>query len=246
MPDDTTPTSSDGEGAPASEPTTGGTRGKLRDLANASIQSVADRSIALAEQGRFDEIDPKMREVLLAGVNLATTGEDLSSTGESNPTDPALARYAEIGKKALANQALAKIEGETRDKVARESRLSDAQDLFNEFADVEIDVKDWQAVDPTNFRLFPMNEEGNRKWRASVSRFRGAQYASMTATPASEKENTSLAADRQNASARPRQPQPRSTGAPGVASDLEAAKGFISGKQSREQYVERLRAKGIG
>lgn len=242
MLDDTETPSSGAEGAAASDDTTGGaTRGKLRDFAQTALQSVADRSIELVKQGRFDELDPKMREFLASGIDTIRPTDPVREPGEAEiPAD--LKRYADIGKQTVAAQNLAKIEGTVREKVLQENWVSDAKELFAEFNDTEIDVKDWQKVDPTDRRSFPMTEAGYRSWRSAVNQFRRAQYGSTTPAGA---ETGAVDADRAAAGARGRSPQPRAT-ATGQSTELQKAKAVLDGKGSKDEYRESLKARGIG
>jgi len=224
------------EGDPASEGSSGGTRGKLRDMAQTALQSVADRSIELMKQGRWNELDPKMQEVLATGFD--TVRGTPAREEEGSPANDETTRYAQIGKQAVAAQNLAKIEGTVRQQVLQENWVSDARELFAEFGDVDIDIKDWQAVDPTNFRKFPQTEAGYREWRKAVNTFKKAQYSAMGEPTAGQ--TGGVDADRQAAGGRGRTPQPRAT-ATGQSTDLDKAKAVLAGKNT-DEYRESLKA----
>jgi len=239
MLDDPEMPSSGPEGDPSSEGSSGGTRGKLRDMAQTALQSVADRSIELMKQGRWDELDPKMQEVLATGFD-TVRGATPNTEGNEPAQIPAdTARYAQIGKQTVAAQNLAKIEGTVRQQVLQENWVSEARELFAEFGDVDIDIKDWQAVDPTNFRKFPQTEAGYREWRKAVNTFKKTQY-SATSEPSAE-QTGGVDADRQAAGSRVRTPQPRAT-ATGQSTELQKAKAAIEGKNI-DEYRESLKAR---
>jgi len=239
MPDDTETPSSGAVGDPSAQPDTGGaTRGKFRDLAQTALQSVADRSIELMKQGRFDELDPKMQEVLINFDTLRAPPSGEPAEGVA-PIPADLKRYADIGKQAVAAQNLAKIEGTLRSKVLQENWVSDARELFAEFGETEIDLKDWQAVDPTNRNKFPLSDAGYHSWKTAVNTFRRTLYSHSE--PAGAESAGAVDADRQAAGGRGRTPQPRAT-ATGQSTELAKAQASLEGKNV-DEYRESLRAR---
>jgi hypothetical protein len=240
MPDDTEVTTSGTEGAPASTEDTGGqTRGKLRDFAQTALQSTVDRSIEYVKQGRYDDLDPKMQEFLAIGLESVRPGQTREETPEATIPEE-MKRYAEVGKRAVAAKNLAEIEGNVRGKLLNEQRVSDAKELFGEFGETEIDLKDWQSVDPTDLKRFPLTGDGTAKWKSAVNQFRKAQYMKMGGAGSSESDGT-VDADRNRAMGARGTPQPRPT-ATGQSTELERAKAVLKG-QGVEEYRESIKAR---
>jgi hypothetical protein len=240
MPDDTEGLTSgtDGAGNASADDSGGQTRGKLRDFAQTALQSTVDRSIEYVKQGRYDDLDPKMQEFLAVGLE---TVRPRASDEESEPTgSEEMKRYAEVGKRAMAAKNLAEIEGNVRGKLLNEQRVSDARELFGEFGETEIDLKDWQSVDPTDLKRFPLTGEGTAKWKTAVNQFRKAQYMKMGGAGSSDSAGT-VDADRQRAAGARGTPQPRPT-ATGQSTELARAQAVLKG-QGVEEYRESIKAR---
>lgn len=245
MPDDMPNPSSVDEGGstPSDQQSGGNSRGTLRDIAHTALQSVVDRSIALAGQGRFDEMEPKIIELLTNPSIKDALGyqSPAPSDPDAAPIPPDVARYAQRGRQAEAAEALAKIKDSARGEFLQEQRLSDARELFAEFGDQEIDLKDWQGVDPTNFQAFPLTDAGHAAWKKAANQFRRAMYTRLVST-GDEGSDSSVDKDRQAAQGRGRTPQPRSAGK-GASTPLEQAKAVLDGKMDPKEYVESIRSR---
>lgn len=226
------------EGSPAAPETEGSKKTEtLEKMAMRRVQSMIDRDVALLEQGRTNEMNPKVIE-LLTRYDELTSGasrEEEPRGGyypsqqppRSDATPPS--KFEELGRQAARDQLIAGVRGEVETDLVTELWAEDIRALFNELGKDPITTEEFATIDFQDKRRFPNTRAGYQAWRQAASTFRQERAAGTSDDDTgTEGENAAINADRDKAQTKPGQPNPTPTGAASVdvlrASQLHKAK----------------------
>jgi hypothetical protein len=229
----------------------------LNDLASRRLQGVVDSSITSIERGEFQNLPPKVVQLLAAYEKVSRPGNPertpAKTEDHSDPyatifgtpkTPPAAdnpdAEMARIGRETVQKQVVSQIRDEVALEFLRDTWAEDVRALFGDLGNVTgVTDEDFASVDITQKGVFPFSKEGYRKWTQNANILRMKFAGDGSGTPA-EKTNPGLAADKRTA-ARTRR-TPGVTAANPAATDLKTKVQLRrEGKMSREEFVKSVR-----
>lgn len=254
-------------GLPAVNADTGGSQPQnLEQIVSRRVQGLVDQNLEYLEQGRTNEMNPKIVQLLtkyeqLAG-GAANSGVDTSDdddddtffqTGPKGGTKKPN-RLEQLGRQALQEKAIGEIESELTTRITARHWAEDVRTLFSEFAQVQIDPKDplvqkVTAIDDR--RIYPGTEAGYVAWKRDANELRrkylygGTAVASTGEGESGDEDPSGADADRQKAGQRKRQPDVRGGNAPdgvGLEAVKKASADFKAGKIDNTEYLRILNA----
>ena len=239
-------------GSPAA-PGTGGSQPteKLETVAMRRVQAMMDQNIALLEQGRTNEMNPKVVQLLARYDELTTgaaptEGDDRGGYYPSQQPPPSRSgtpsKFEELGRQKARDDVITGIRSEVETDIVTELWAEDIRAFFAGHGDSLVSAEDFAPLDFSDKRRFPNTRAGYQAWRQAAKAYIETKSAgaSTDGEPgAPEGEDAALAADRAKAQ-RPGQPNPVSTGGAGVDA-LRAAKLAKEGKMTNEQFMEVVR-----
>lgn len=240
---------SDGKGDPPGDPPNSST---LNQLVQQQVQGEMDRSQELMKQGRFQEMNPKVIQLLAAydkltapaapsGTTPPSTAEPSGLFGDPTPAaDPTRKNYEDLGKESEKRRIHDGITSEITGNVVGRIWASEAKALLAELGETKITPESYAAIDFMDRKRFPMTEAGHETWQAAVMEWRKEQYGSKSAEEEENADTTGINADRVKAQGTRRKPDV--TGSSPMTQDLlKAARSFREGKMKREDYLEKVR-----
>ena len=238
------------DGSPAAPETEGSKKTEtLEKMAMRRVQSMIDRDVALLEQGRTNEMNPKVIELLTRYDELtsgnsqeeAPRGGYYPSQQPQRSNSPQPTKFEELGRQAARDQLIAGVRNEVETDLVTELWAEDIRALFNELGDSPITPEEFATIDFQDKRRFPNTRAGYQVWRQAASTFRQERAADTSDGDAgTEGENAAINADRAKANAKPGQPNPTPVGAAAV-DVLRAAQLNKEGKMESKAFMEIVR-----
>lgn len=233
----------------------------LDELVKRGVQGMVDRDIALLKEGRTDQMDPKIQQILSEYTKLLGTpaggadnsDDDDDSSSYLDPRKPAKkTRLEQIGEKALQQELLGKMQREVETKVIAELWADDLRALFADLKDVKLDTNDplVQRIASVNRydQLYSHSKDGWSKWRQDARELRRnymgpASSKGAGSEDAGDGDTSGSDADRARGQQTKRPPNPGGSGGSsgtGLAAVVQASKDLKAKKITTEQYLEIL------
>lgn len=205
-----------------------------------------DQNMALLEQGRTNEMNPKVVELLSKYDELTAGGAPKPEAGggyfpsqQPPPDNKPPSRFEELGRKAAREEIVNGIRAEVETEVITELWAEDVRDLFTTHGQSLVTPEDFAPIDFTDKRRFPNTRTGYLAWKKAASTFIATANQTPEPGDGGDEEVAALAADQRKATSGG-QPNPMTAGG-AVLNAQRAAKLHKEGKLDNKQFMEVVR-----